>query len=379
YLYSPDGTPENSYHGGQALWNKVKLAQQFRRPKIALFSTYGYGAAHGKQSDAVISPIRVSETWALQELRYTREEYDQYVEMMFQGHLIRALVATDLPDLSDQVWDLTLGHPGLVTFIFNRIYRHFGKFSRTSITGNHFITFTSIYDYLTGSIFHSTVQDHARANQSLDRLSEAEIELCDEVVRNPRQVQIANRSEVMKRLSRVFILTENADFTLDFSAPLLRNVYLQLRFGYTIPATHWPETFHAFLKNVFQAMSSQVLQQTKGRGKHGYLLESTLQMEFYRAAKQLLPPNDIISPNVGKVFGGSGLYRLLDWRKQEMGYKKIVDHSNEWAVVDIRRYGLPIPDGLPGDNVVFVECEEDLAAVNITLPGSRYPERIKFF
>ncbi|OZJ01447.1 hypothetical protein BZG36_05623, partial [Bifiguratus adelaidae] len=210
---------------------------------------------------------------------------------------------------------------------------------------------------------------------------------------------IANRSEVMKRLSRVFIVTENADFSLDYSAPLLRNVYLQLRFGYTITATHWLETFHAFLKNVFQAMSSQVLQQTKGRGKHGNLLESTWQMEFYRAAKQLLPPDDIISPNVGKDFGAAGYIDFWIGGNKKWGieilrdgdrfkehkarfssrYKKIVDHSNEWAVVDIRRYGLPIPDGLPGDNVVFVECEEDFAAVQITLPGSRYPERIKFY
>ncbi|OZJ01698.1 hypothetical protein BZG36_05444 [Bifiguratus adelaidae] len=110
-LIIDEAQADNSYHGGQALWNKVKPAQQFRRPKIALFSTYGYGAAHGKQSDAVISPIRVSETWGLQELQYTREEYDQYVQMTFQGHLMRALVATDLPDLSNQVWDLTLGLP----------------------------------------------------------------------------------------------------------------------------------------------------------------------------------------------------------------------------------------------------------------------------
>jgi hypothetical protein len=205
-----------------------------------------------------------------------------------------------------------------------------------------------------------------------------------------------SHSEVAKQLSKIFILSENQTRGLDFSAPLLRHVYLRLRFGNIVRAKYSPDDFQTFLRNVFQAMSPVVLQRTLGRGKNFDVLEITWQMEFYRAAMQILCKDDPISPNVGPIFGAMGyldfwvggnkkwgieILRDSDRVKEHKarftsGYKKIIEHSNEWAIIDIRRYGLPIPDGLPSEKIVYVQYEEDFSAVKLTLPGSRYPETI---
>jgi hypothetical protein len=167
YLYSPDGTPDNSYHGGEALWAKVKFAQQLGRPMIALFCTYGYRAAYRNNRQSVISPIRIQGSWSLEELRYTREEYDTVVQMLYQVDFIGTLVPDELTDLSDHVWDMTLGHPGLVAFTFRNIYRHFREFQRRDITSPKPVTFIEIFDYTKSNLFYLALEAVSMQEKSL--------------------------------------------------------------------------------------------------------------------------------------------------------------------------------------------------------------------
>jgi len=56
---------------------------------------------------------------------------------------------------------------------------------------------------------------------------------------------------------------------------------------------------------VFGAMNSKTLRNSLGVGKDGRLLERVWQMEFYRAAMQVLPINVYASVDVGAVFGSN--------------------------------------------------------------------------
>ena len=75
---------------------------------------------------------------------------------------------------------------------------------------------------------------------------------------------------------------------------------------------------------VFAGMNPKMLQVSLGIGVDGHLLERVWQMEFYRAATQVLPANIFISVDVGAVFGSSG---FIDF---------YVDDARDWAIELLR-------------------------------------------
>lgn len=88
--------------------------------------------------------------------------------------------------------------------------------------------------------------------------------------------------------------------------PLFRAIYLQDRFG-AVQRSQLPfGTFNEFIASVFSVMNPMILKHSLGIGRNSELLERVWQMEFYRAAIQLLPRDVFISVDVGEVFGSNG-------------------------------------------------------------------------
>jgi hypothetical protein len=107
-------------------------------------------------------------------------------------------------------------------------------------------------------------------------------------------------------------------------------------------------------------MNAKAIRNSYCVGTDGRLLERTWQMEFYRAATQILPANIFISPDVGTYCGSSGYVdffvdddrnwgiELLRDGQDASGhksrfnsiYKPIKKISKEWAIIDIRCPGL---------------------------------------
>ena len=150
---------------------------------------------------------------------------------------------------------------------------------------------------------------------------------------------------------------------------------------------HIKTTF--IIDEVFTNMNAEVIRNSYCVGKDERLLERAWQMEFYRAATQVLPPNIFISPDVGTYWGSSGYVDFFvdddrswaiellrdgedapDHKKRfEAGgiYVPIKRISKEWAIIDIRQ------PGLPNDNPAYsadchwinVYCQENWKSVII--------------
>ena len=86
-----------------------------------------------------------------------------------------------------------------------------------------------------------------------------------------------------------------------FTSPLHR-VYF-LRQHYRGQQRHLPPSrgMAELLESILERMDPTVLKQSWGRGIQHQLLERAWQMEIYRAAALVLPPEHWLSPDVGKV------------------------------------------------------------------------------
>lgn len=129
-----------------------------------------------------------------------------------------------------------------------------------------------------------------RAYTPTNLLSEDERILCDKVLVSPdgkglRLDDDRSNSSTHTRLLSINTLVENDGF-LDFSAPIIRSLYIIDRFGSIRTATTPPTSFKDFLIRTISAMNPSTLRNSIGCGKDGRLYERTYQLEFYRAASQ---------------------------------------------------------------------------------------------
>jgi len=156
-----------------------------------------------------------------------------------------------------------------------------------------------------------------------------------------------------------------------------------------------PEDFKSFLLATFAAMNAKTLQNSYGIGKDGRLLERTWQMEFYRAATQVLPADVFISPDVGARFGSHGFLDFyvddgrnwaieLLWdgdkapqhqERFELGgvYNSIKEASKEWAIIDIRSPEFESLPRMKGDHWIYVRCQEGLESVTVEFEDTEEP------
>jgi hypothetical protein len=215
-------------------------------------------------------------------------------------------------------------------------------------------------------------------------MTDEEKDLADNVLFNGG---ITLRSDVIPcygRLLKTNVLTDISPAetdglaTLDFPAPLLRAIYLQDRLGAGHRPEVGPKTFKEFIALVFGAMNSKTLQMSLGVGKDGRLLERVWQMEFYRAAMQILPADIYASVDVGAIFGSEGYLdfyvddnrnwaiellrdgeRMKEHQNRFHGdgpYSTILQIAKEWAIVDIR-HSRSMPRNI-NPNFIYVLCSD---------------------
>ncbi|CAH1769832.1 1505_t:CDS:2, partial [Entrophospora sp. SA101] len=121
------------------------------------------------------------------------------------------------------------------------------------------------------------------ACQEVILTSEEEQQLIDKVLLQPGGID--THSAISEHLIKTNVLSDFhqgyhlRNRKLDFTSPLVRAAYLQERLDF---------------------------KKTLCVGHDGQLLERVWQMEFYHAARQLLPKDVHISPDVGAVFASEG-------------------------------------------------------------------------
>lgn len=169
---------------------------------------------------------------------------------------------------------------------------------------------------------------------------------------------------------------------------------MQERWGFTERGLTCPKDLKTFLFDTFSVMNPKLLNNSSGVGKDNRLLERTWQMEFYRAATQVLPNSVYISPDVGAKFESNGFVDFYvddghNWAiellrdgdkaqnhedrfKQDGTYSKIVEKATDWVIVDIRNPDLrDKPPVKSGGNWMNVFCQEGWKSFIIEYKGER--------
>ncbi|PKC64275.1 hypothetical protein RhiirA1_462635 [Rhizophagus irregularis] len=385
-LYVPQGEHETaSRHKGNVFWETVKRCQQISNLSIVAFAAYDYKGAWDLSSATYtidVSPFMIlpENTWSIEDVRFTEEEYKDYFLRFCSTHLKNMEDEDDINYLQEYVCNTTACYPGLVAFFMNHIRDHFSRQLKYDDT----LKFDSIFLYLKS---HGFMKAGFRGFAHIKNLTPEEEELCDRVFQGPINIrQSYSTSGKVKMLVRTNLLSEQ-DGKLDFASPYLRVLYLQRRWGSTIRPIIPPQDFKSFLHGTFTNMNAEAIRNSYCVGTDGRLLERAWQMEFYRAATQVLPADIFISPDVGTYWGSSGymdffvgdsrswaIELLRDGEKASDHksrinkiYKPIGKISKEWAIIDIRHPGLPNnnPEYSADHHWINIYCQEGWKSVII--------------
>jgi len=383
-LYLPsDDSQTLPNHEADSFWNVFKLCQQGANLHIVGFSTYGYnGAWDTSASTTVVTPYSIppKNTWGLEDVRFTKAESEDYISRFCTTYF--DLEEDDTTLLQEYVVNTTAYHPGLVAYFMDKIQDHF--FSDRKYGKK--LTFERIFLYLKSYEFYIAIGNEARACKALYHLTDEEAKVCDMVFHGVSSRIPLQSREALRLLKTGLLSVQNEQ--LDFTAPYLRVLYLQQRYGSSLRAKKPPEDFKAFLKGTFTIMDANTIRNSSSVGTDGRILERLWQMEFYRAATSLLPYDVHISPDVGARWGSRGYLdfwvdddrcwaiELLRDGSDAPGHKhrfedggiyaRIKKRTKEWAIIDIRNPGLSNKrPAYNGGNWVNVYCQENWDSVII--------------
>jgi hypothetical protein len=154
-LHKPNnGINASPHHGGEAFWNVFKSCQQSGNLRIVIFAVYGYRGAWDRSSanPMDVSPFRIDpkNTWGIEDVRFTNDEYDDYVSRFCKTHFGK-MEAYDAAALQQYVCNTTGRHPGLVSYFMNNIQQKFQQQLKYGGT----LKFSEIFLYLKSHSFIS--------------------------------------------------------------------------------------------------------------------------------------------------------------------------------------------------------------------------------
>ena len=157
-LYVTKGEPMSaSHHNGNVFWETFKRCQQGGNLFIVAFAAYGYKGAWDCSSVATrtmdVSPFAVENTWGIEDVRFTKDEYEDYLLRFCRTHLGKVKDKKDVTYLQEYVHNTTARHPGLVAFFMNHIRDYFSPQLKYDDT----LTFERIFLYLKSYTFMRAV------------------------------------------------------------------------------------------------------------------------------------------------------------------------------------------------------------------------------
>jgi len=254
-LYVPQGEPMSaSHHNGDVFWETIKRCQQGGNLYIVAFAAYGYKGAWDCSSATRtidVSPFVIppENTWGIEDVRFTKDEYEDYFLRFCRTHLGKMKNENDVTHLQEYVRNTTACHPGLVAFFLNHIRDHFSP----QLKYDNTLTFERIFLYLKSYAFMSAVNEASvkclnfilhqekglyhyiylilllqgfRGYLHMQNLTPEEEQLCDRVFRGPIDLRLPdNVSGKGIRLVKTNLLSEQGG-KLDFASPYLRALYL---------------------------------------------------------------------------------------------------------------------------------------------------------
>ena len=104
-----------------------------------------------------VSPFTIphENTWGIEDMRFTQDEYEDYFLRFCRIYLGRMKDENDIKYLQEYVYNTTARQPGLVAFFMNHIRDHFSSQLKYDQT----LTFEKIFSYLKSYSFISAVNE----------------------------------------------------------------------------------------------------------------------------------------------------------------------------------------------------------------------------
>ncbi len=299
-------------HATTELWNVVKFGFQGQHPNVAILMFAGYGPG---TLDTIGTPFQMPDahiisltprpsldpTKAIPGLLLTQPEFDEMMTKLAQLNF-----KLDDPTKT-YLQHITGGHVGLLKRTLELLEEEFVNQDRLDTSLN-----VRVYKFLHSGKYATSIQRCRGLPDIVEiRKDKKMLRICDTIL-GRRKYSLATADASHKgaaaKLVKLGYVEENASGELIFPTPLYSRTFLIARHGQVDPSADLvAPDFNSFIIEAIRRMNHTDLQQSKSRSSNLTLLERQWQNTFYSVCKSMLPNGTFISPDVGAIYGSTGL------------------------------------------------------------------------
>ncbi|CAG8648725.1 10516_t:CDS:10, partial [Ambispora leptoticha] len=344
------------YGGVSFFWTALKrlMNPRFTNPYLrVLLSMYG-DAGVVTDTISTATPIEFSATLGLDDLRMTRDEYDQLVTKFIEASVFPILIPSKV---CDAIFSATHGHAGIIRRMLDFLGGQYRRGLRRQNEMLRYLVSPGFRNAIENTRAFNWLREWKPAREEVLFLRQALYEMDFEST-FPENAADTTTVDIITRFKRSGLVTHSGppdSGRLQFGAPLMRIVIAQRLFSMPLSLRNQPRMsdFNDFLLCTIERMRPSILRRSlsRGNGDSARLLERSWQMEWYRAATTAVPYGVIISPDVGHVFG-NGQYANIPLKA--------------WAVVDFRHISKVLN---PAANIWYAMYNEDFNVITIRRQG----------
>jgi len=374
-------------------WQQLKLMCEenekvkYQHTRVIVFAAYGDRPGTGTQ---FATPFTFPASYGSALLFCTESEGLELVEDFNKKNETKINISKRL---ADELLHFTAGHFGLLArtlFLIENKFKNRGKYDK--------INDSTIAEYLLSADFFS-LMSRFRGAPELDNLTPLEVNELDYLLLydtkrllNQKETRQAIFSLMKKGILRYVDKGPEEKYAtseveVGFISPLIRHICFCTHYSSCRPR-EGPNKLEDFILQCLQLLKPSLLQKSLGRSAEdakgeSRLMERTWQMEIYRIATSLLPPNSHISPDVGHNFGTDGLVdfyvndnkkwiieiiREGDRLKEHQDRFKVggiysMIEANEIVVIDFRHESKNVRS--PKDRFWYVKYNDNFTAATI--------------
>lgn len=295
-----------------AFWQQMKLMcdpknfNDYKHIRIIVFAAYGDRPGSGTDFS---TPFAFPASYGVQLLFCTAKEADELMDEFNDKNEAKIRISAEM---KKHLYRITEGHIGLLLRTLEGIEEKFKNTAKYREVNDG-----EISHYLLSADFLSLLKTF-RAAPILDDLNEKEKAIIDSLLLRdviPLEENEEMRSAALTLMKKGIIRYSDKGKEKDYATSANKICFISLlirqicfhRLHASPSSITEPSTLEEFLLQCLNRMKPSYLKRCLGVGQDAKLLERSWQMEFYRIATSLLPSNCFISPDVGHIFGTTGM------------------------------------------------------------------------
>jgi len=298
-------------HENDLLWRILKDIQS--EPKeyhiyVILFAAYGYGAIGGGTG----TPLSFAHTGGLDMILGSKSEVAELISD-FNTRNSRKLQISD--ELRDHLYKITLGHFGFICYTLSFLL------TTTQPVGTDGAKYTLLM-----SEYYLNQLSQMRGVPQFARMPNEQQKFCRDILyHGPIALSQASMHEYLEMIKNGTIVPVTESGKYEFSSPIIGYLATVTLLAPSIrPEKDLVHNLDDFIVMCLSNIRQSFLQNTLGTGLSYLLLERSWQMEFFSAAHMCFGRTTFISPDVGHIFGTTGLVDFY------------VNGDKQWAIELLR-------------------------------------------